>query len=159
MSNQPSSTLREHPKANDWVSTDDRAAWARRLRAEREARDWTVPDAVRAMIAHADKPLVSEDSLIRYWRRWEAAAYMPDVFHRSIIAAAFGMEPQQLFPVRSLSQCVESIDELRGDLEQRRALIVGSMRDLRASLDNLQVKLDYIDALLTIPQPHLAIVA
>ena len=88
------------------------------------------------MIAHADKPLVSEDSLIRYWRRWEAAAYMPDVFHRSIIAAAFSMEPQQLFPVRSLSRCVESIDELRGDLEQRRALIVGYISHTWPSLRN-----------------------
>lgn len=78
--------------------TDERPGWARRLRTEREARDWSVAKAVRAMMAHSDKPLASEESLVRSWRRWENGEVMPDEFHRPIIAKTFGTVTAAFFP-------------------------------------------------------------
>ena len=51
--------------------TDDRPAWARRMAAERQARNWSQRDAVRALRAHAPTELPGEDSMIRQWKRWE----------------------------------------------------------------------------------------
>lgn len=81
--------------------TDERPSWARRIRSEREIRGWSVPDAVRALRTHADKPLVSDESLTRYWRRWEAGEVMPDDFHQPIIAKTFGTVTHALFPLPS----------------------------------------------------------
>ncbi|WP_254647757.1 XRE family transcriptional regulator [Streptomyces sp. GbtcB6] len=43
--------------------TDDRPAWARRIAAERMARDWSQRDAVRALRAHAPTELPAEESI------------------------------------------------------------------------------------------------
>ncbi|MFI5998876.1 XRE family transcriptional regulator [Streptomyces sp. NPDC051366] len=77
--------------------SDDRPAWARRMAAERAARDWSQRDAVRALRAHAPTELPSDDSLIRQWKRWEAGA-TPNDFYRPIIAAMFGTVTNALFP-------------------------------------------------------------
>ncbi|MFI5620390.1 XRE family transcriptional regulator [Streptomyces sp. NPDC051567] len=77
---------------------DDRPAWARRIAAERAARDWSQREAVRALRAHAPTELPSDDSLIRQWKRWESGA-SPSDFYRPIIAAVFGTVTNALFPV------------------------------------------------------------
>ncbi|MFE2192078.1 XRE family transcriptional regulator [Streptomyces olivaceus] len=77
--------------------TDDRPAWARRIAAERAARDWSQRDAVRALRAHAPTELPSEDSMIRQWKRWESGQ-MPNDFYQPIIAALFGTVTHALFP-------------------------------------------------------------
>lgn len=77
--------------------SDDRPAWARRIAAERAARDWSQADAVRALRAHAPSELPSDDSMVRQWKRWEAGQ-MPGEFYRPIIAAAFGTVTHALFP-------------------------------------------------------------
>src|SRR5262245_11429313 len=59
------------------VGEDGRPEWARRIRAERVARGWSQADAVRAMQAHAGKPL-SRESELRSWKRWEAGSVEPD---------------------------------------------------------------------------------
>ncbi|WCD87760.1 hypothetical protein KPP03845_104160 [Streptomyces xanthophaeus] len=76
---------------------DDRPAWARRMAAERAARDWSQRDAVRALRAHAPGELPSDDSLIRQWKRWESGA-TPNDFYRPLIAALFGTVTHALFP-------------------------------------------------------------
>ncbi|MFG2731500.1 XRE family transcriptional regulator [Streptomyces canus] len=80
--------------------TDDRPAWARRIAAERQARDWSQRDAVRALRAHAPTELPAEDSMIRQWKRWESGQ-APNDFYQPIIAAVFGTVTHALFPVPS----------------------------------------------------------
>ncbi|MDT3395758.1 XRE family transcriptional regulator [Streptomyces sp. B1866] len=80
--------------------SDDRPAWARRIAAERIARDWSQLDAVRALRAHAPTELPADDSMVRQWKRWESGA-MPGDFYRPIIAATFGTVTHALFPAPS----------------------------------------------------------
>lgn len=77
--------------------TDDRPAWARRIAAERAARDWSQRDAVRALRAHAPTELPAEESMIRQWKRWESGQ-TPNDFYQPIIAALFGTVTHALFP-------------------------------------------------------------
>ncbi|MFD9880094.1 XRE family transcriptional regulator [Streptomyces alboflavus] len=77
--------------------TDERAAWARRIAAERTARDWSQRDAVRALRAHAPTELPAEESMIRQWKRWESGQ-TPNEFYQPIIAALFGTVTHALFP-------------------------------------------------------------
>ncbi len=79
---------------------DDRPAWARRIAAERAARDMSQLDAVKALRAHAPSELPSDESLTRQWKRWEAGQ-MPGEFYRPIIAAVFGTATHALFPAPS----------------------------------------------------------
>ncbi|WP_327655626.1 XRE family transcriptional regulator [Streptomyces sp. NBC_00483] len=80
--------------------TDDRPAWARRIAAERMARDWSQRDAVRALRAHAPTELPAEDSMIRQWKRWESGQ-APNDFYQPIIAELFGTVTHALFPAPS----------------------------------------------------------
>ncbi|WP_369041832.1 XRE family transcriptional regulator [Streptomyces sp. Midd1] len=80
--------------------TDDRPAWARRIAAERQARDWSQRDAVRALRAHASSELPAEDSMIRQWKRWESGQ-APNDFYQPLIAAVFGTVTHALFPAPS----------------------------------------------------------
>jgi tetratricopeptide (TPR) repeat protein len=77
--------------------SDDRPSWARRIAAERTARNWSQLEAVRALRAHAPSELPSDDSMVRQWKRWEAGA-APGDFYRPIIAATFGTVTHALFP-------------------------------------------------------------
>ncbi|WP_255951008.1 XRE family transcriptional regulator [Streptomyces odontomachi] len=77
--------------------TDDRPAWARRIAAERAARDWSQRDAVRALRAHSPQELPADDSMIRQWKRWESGQ-IPNEFYRPLIAAVFGTVTHALFP-------------------------------------------------------------
>jgi hypothetical protein len=77
---------------------DERPAWARRIRAERAARGWSQPDAVRALQAHADGPLPASGSLLRNWKRWEAGTTEPDEFYKPLIAKTFGTVTGAFFP-------------------------------------------------------------
>jgi hypothetical protein len=77
--------------------SDDRAPWARRIAAERLARDWSQLEAVRALRAHAATELPSDESMVRQWKRWESGS-MPGDFYRPIIAATFGTVTAALFP-------------------------------------------------------------
>ncbi|SUO95122.1 MULTISPECIES: XRE family transcriptional regulator [Streptomyces] len=76
---------------------DDRPAWARRIMAERAARDWSQRDAVKALRAHAPEELPADESMIRQWKRWEAGQ-APNEFYRPLIAAMFGTVTHALFP-------------------------------------------------------------
>lgn len=87
------------PGAAAGRGTDGRPAWARRLREERLARDWSQAQAVRAMRAHSDVELTSEASLLRSWKRWEAGESEPDSFNKPLLAKTFGTVTAALFPV------------------------------------------------------------
>ncbi|MFE6520910.1 XRE family transcriptional regulator [Streptomyces sp. NPDC057794] len=80
---------------------DERPDWARRMVEERAARDWSQTDAVRAlMVRLPDDQVVSEQDLLRQWKRWEAGEAQP-VKYRSAIAQTFGTTTGAFFPERS----------------------------------------------------------
>ncbi|NUK09177.1 XRE family transcriptional regulator [Streptomyces lunaelactis] len=81
--------------------SDDRPAWARRIAAEREARQWSQAEAVAALRAHAPKRLPEGASMVRQWKRWESGEVTPSEFYQPIIAATFGTVTHALFPVAS----------------------------------------------------------
>lgn len=81
-------------------------AWAIRIREERNARDWSVPQAVKALITHATdeeaKGLPSAETLKRRWHEWEAGDADPSkgqAFYAPIIARTFGTALYALFPL------------------------------------------------------------
>ena len=81
---------------------EDRPPWARRMTNERQARNWSQADAVRAMQAHAaddDEHLPDAPSLLRQWKRWEAGGVTPSDFYQRIIAVTFGTVTHAMFPV------------------------------------------------------------
>lgn len=77
---------------------DDRPAWARRIRRERTARDWSQMDAVRALRTHSNVALPADPSILRSWKRWEAGEVEPDEFHKPLIAQTFGTVTAAFFP-------------------------------------------------------------
>lgn len=90
--------------SNDQQST--RPTWAVRIRREREARGWSVMDAVRALTANAAdteaKSLPSDSTLKRRWHEWEAGDSDPSkgrAFYAPIIARTFGVARHALFPI------------------------------------------------------------
>lgn len=80
--------------------SDERPDWARRISAERAARDMSRAKVVRAMRAHAAEELPGDDTLIRNWKRWEAGT-MPSDFYQRLIAATFGTVTHAIFPAPS----------------------------------------------------------
>ncbi|WP_345653520.1 XRE family transcriptional regulator [Streptomyces tremellae] len=67
---------------------------------ERAARDWSQTDAVRAlMVRLPGDQVVSEQDLLRQWKRWEAGDAQP-VKYRSAIAQTFGTTTGAFFPER-----------------------------------------------------------
>ncbi|MFF1358012.1 XRE family transcriptional regulator [Streptomyces sp. NPDC058297] len=79
--------------------SEERPAWARRIAAEREARQWTQAEAVAALRAHSPKRLPDGSSMIRQWKRWESGEVTPSEFYQPIIAATFGTVTHAIFPV------------------------------------------------------------
>lgn len=77
---------------------DDRPEWARRIRAEREARGWSRPTAIDALRVHGGPKLVGAESLERQWRRWEAGEVEPSNYYKPLIAKTFGVATAVIFP-------------------------------------------------------------
>ncbi|MFE9427108.1 XRE family transcriptional regulator [Kitasatospora sp. NPDC006697] len=71
------------------------------MTAEREAREWSQTDVIKALRAHAPEELPANASLLRQWKRWESGEVMPSDFYQPIIAATFGTVTHALFPVSS----------------------------------------------------------
>lgn len=79
---------------------DERPDWARRMVEERAARDWSQADATRALMARLpDDQEVSEQDLLRQWKRWERGDAQPTKY-RSAIAAVFNTTTSAFFPER-----------------------------------------------------------
>lgn len=79
--------------------------WAVRIRRERELRDWSQPDAVRALMANASPEeatgLPEFSTLLRRWREWEAGDHNPAEgkgFYAPIIARTLGLPKYAIFP-------------------------------------------------------------
>src|SRR5215472_6386997 len=72
---------------------------------EREARGWSLAQAVEALKAHAAQAgeIIHADdaSLLRSWKRWERGEHEPTDFYKPIIARTFSTVTAAMFPVRS----------------------------------------------------------
>jgi len=79
---------------------DERPEWARRMVEERAARDWSQVDAVRALMMRLPEDQeISEQDLLRQWKRWERGDSQPTKY-RSAIASTFGTTTGAFFPER-----------------------------------------------------------
>jgi hypothetical protein len=92
----------------DDARSDERPAWARRIRRERIARGWSQAAAVRVLRAHASCELVGDTALLRNWKRWEAGEVKPDDFYGPLIAKMFGTVTAAFFgPARTTDNDAE----------------------------------------------------
>jgi tetratricopeptide (TPR) repeat protein len=80
---------------------DGRPGWARRIREERAARQWSQSQLVTALRAHSDTELPEESSLLRRVKNWEAGDHVPDGFYRPLIAKTFGTVTTAIWPQES----------------------------------------------------------
>ena len=79
---------------------DDRPGWARRMVEERAARNWSQLEAVRALHPRLPaEPFMSEQDLLRQWKRWESGEVYPRKYAPAI-AASFGTTTHAFFPVK-----------------------------------------------------------
>lgn len=76
----------------------DVPAWARRIRALREARGWSQAEAVEQMRRHTDETLPDTDHLLRRWKAWERGENKPSLHYAPVIAAALHTVTTALFP-------------------------------------------------------------
>lgn len=121
---------------------DERPGWARRMVEERAAREWSQTDAVRAMMARlpADQE-VSEQDLLRQWKRWEAGDANPTKY-RSVIAQTFGTTTGAFFPERGRRDGRSEIIQVSGmDTVDIIARLRASDVD-EATLDALRITAD-----------------
>jgi transcriptional regulator with XRE-family HTH domain len=122
--------------------TDDRPAWAHRIRRERGARGWSQAAAVKALRAHAGSELATDATLIRNWKRWEAGEVKPDDFYAPLIARTFGTVTAAFFgPDRSPSADVALLAGTGLDTLELVARIQASDVS-HATLDALQITAD-----------------
>jgi len=97
----PRHRLRRGAVQGRGTAMDERPDWARRMVEERAARDWSQADAVKAlMVRLPEDQVVSEQDLLRQWKRWEAGDAQP-LKYRSAIASTFGTTTGAFFPERS----------------------------------------------------------
>lgn len=67
--------------------------WTKRIRSEREARDWTQTKLAQVMEEIADEPLAKRSSLLRSIKGWEAGSHSPDLSHQRVLKAVFEAYP------------------------------------------------------------------
>ncbi|MEU3498744.1 XRE family transcriptional regulator [Kitasatospora cineracea] len=136
----------------------DRPAWARRITAERDARGWSQPDAVKAMRAHAAKELPSDASMLRQWKRWESGEIVPSDFYQPLIAATFGTVTHALFPVAGRRDGNTEISAVSG-METLDILSRLQASDVdNATMDALRITTDRLcSEYALLPSPQLAL--
>lgn len=79
----------------------DLPVWAVRLRAERQAREWSLKDMTRRLAEaasdHTRARLPTRESLTRMVRSWEAGKHRPSEPYPRLFAKAFGVAEADLF--------------------------------------------------------------
>lgn len=120
---------------------DERPAWARRIRAEREARSWSQSQWAAVLRMHSDRELVEDANLLRNIKRWESGT-RPDEFHRPLIAKSFGTVTAALF-----GRDDDGLDVVLAgagmDTTDILARLRGSAMDA-ATLDGLRLTVDHL---------------
>ncbi|MEU5756735.1 XRE family transcriptional regulator [Streptomyces sp. NPDC047829] len=121
---------------------DERPEWARRMVEERAARDWSQVDAVRALMMRLpDDQEISEQDLLRQWKRWERGDSQPTKY-RSAIASTFGTTTGAFFPERGRRDGRAEVLQVSGmDTVEIIARLRASDVDV-ATLDALRITAD-----------------
>ncbi|WP_345580389.1 hypothetical protein [Nonomuraea rosea] len=83
-------------KRDHAMSPPDIPLWAVRLRTEREARLWDIPDMMRELHRLA-ADLPDSATLIRMIRKWEAGQHLPGPRYQLLYSRAFGTSRDRLF--------------------------------------------------------------
>ncbi|WP_030272963.1 tetratricopeptide repeat protein [Streptomyces sp. NRRL B-24484] len=122
--------------------SDDRPSWARRMIEERAARGWSQINAVRVMIACLPPDIeMSEQDLLRQWKRWEAGEVEPKKY-KAEIARTFGTTTGAFFPQRGRRDGRTEIVQVSGlDTIEIIARLRSSDVD-NATLDALRITAD-----------------
>lgn len=94
------------PHAKVHAMTADERHWAARLRTERQAHRWDVPEMARSLAQAAGASrgnLPDHETLVAYVRRWEAGRAGITERYRLLYSIAFGIDERDLFgpPVTS----------------------------------------------------------
>jgi transcriptional regulator with XRE-family HTH domain len=82
------------------MAYDDRPAWAQRLRQARISRGWSQRKLAQKLEERAgatDRTLPARESLVRMIRGWEAGNYLPEAFHRWLLAEVLNIAEEELF--------------------------------------------------------------
>jgi hypothetical protein len=119
------------------------------LRDARTGRGWSQAQAVAAMRRHSDRPLPDDMTLLRQWKRWEAGEVVPSGFYQKIIATVLATSPSMLFPAPRGTWDLAprpGTSGFRHECESRR-------NQVQQTISKLQAELDYLNAVLAIPQP------
>jgi hypothetical protein len=129
------------------------------LRELRLGRGWSLNAMTRALISAATdderKGVPEFGSLRRNWVRWERGEAEPDrgrtrPFFKPIIARAFGLTPDRIWPVQETVRVRTQIPDVVLPGEYRDGL--SSRRDtVREAIGKLQAELTYLNALLAVP--------
>jgi len=128
------------------------------LRELRHERGWSLGGAVKAMMACATaeegKSLPGFDSLKTNWIRWEKGI-VPDgnrtePFFQPIIARAFGLTPDQIWPVQHAERAQVLVPRFMPPREHREQL-ASRRQAVNEAINQLRMELAYLDAVLAIP--------
>ncbi|MEU0493761.1 XRE family transcriptional regulator [Nocardiopsis sp. NPDC006139] len=77
--------------------TTSMAPWARRIRRERDLRNWTQRECVRRLRYETIQELPDEATMINQWKRWESGRVMPSPEYQRMIASLFGTVSGAMF--------------------------------------------------------------
>lgn len=120
--------------------SDERPAWARRIREERAARDWSQAQLVAALRMHSDRELPSDDTLLRRVKSWEKGEHRPDDFYRPLIAKTFGTVTAAIWPAAERQEAEALAAAGAGTLEILTRLRSSSVD--QATVDGLRITVD-----------------
>lgn len=119
------------------------APWARRMRRERNLRDWTQRECVRRLRYETTRELPDEENLLRQWKRWESGQNLPGTDYQKLIAAVFNTVSGSLFasprdPAEILSAAAPGTDtpDLIARL-RKSAVNNATLESLRLTTDRL----------------------
>jgi transcriptional regulator with XRE-family HTH domain len=123
------------------TGTDDRPAWARRIREERAARGWSQSQLVAALRMHANKALPADPTMLRRVKSWEAGEHQPDGYYRPLLAKTFGTVTAAIWPTGAGRQDATLIAASGMDTLEILTRLQSSAVD-RATLDGLRITVD-----------------
>lgn len=141
------------------MASDERPAWAERLRNERRKRFWSQNDMASEMERAADKrirpTLPARSSIIRRIRDYEAGTHQPRDPYRLLICRVFGMSEAELYGDGPVQETRSPNDVLRDILRNTEPLSpipnrtgsrlgIGNVEDLSARVHGLRLADDVL---------------
>ncbi len=127
----------------------ERPDWARRIVAERAARQWSQQDLVSVLRRLTDFPLPSDESMLRSLKGWEAGQHRPSEKYQRLIAQAFDTVTLAIFGGRPLPPGPRAEDADAGELLIRirtSDLDSNALDAVKQQVDKLCVDYSWADA-------------